>query len=265
MRKDIPLINRGFSDINPLICGYHECERGYSYGPAIREHYLIHYVVRGKGTIHKHGKEFAAKQGDIFIIYPDEVTTYYADQGDPWHYIWIGFTGRMASRLHDLDKTVYTQDANLFLEMLQAENFENMREEFLAGKLFMLFSSLFETQKKDNYVQRAVSFMDANYMQNLRIEDIAQMLKIDKRYFSRIFKSAMDVSPKEYLINLKLNKACDLLRRGFSVSESAGMVGYEDQFNFYKIFMKKYGVAPSKLKGKGIISIQADSGQALSL
>ena len=265
MRKDIPLINRGFSDINPLVCGYHECEKGYSYGPAIREHYLIHYIVRGEGIICKHGKESTAKQGDIFIIYPDEVTTYYADRDDPWHYIWVGFSGQMASRLRELDKTVYRQDANLFLEMLQAENFENMREEFLAGKLFMLFSSLFETQKKDNYVQRAVNFMDANYMQSLRIEDIAQMLKIDKRYFSRIFKSEMGLSPKEHLINLKLNKACDLLKRGFSVSESAGMVGYEDQFNFYKIFMKKYGVAPSTLKGKGSVPTQADSSRALGL
>ncbi len=92
MPTDMLLVNRKFSDINPLLVGTEKCAAGHTYGPAVREYYLIHYVTSGKGTFQADGKEYRLTSGDMFLIRPQQVTTYLADQKEPWSYIWVGFT-----------------------------------------------------------------------------------------------------------------------------------------------------------------------------
>ena len=73
--------------------GYQKCEPLYTWGPGIRNHYLIHYVITGKGYFKVHGKTYELKSGDCFLVYPNQEILYYADQKDPWVYCWIGFSG----------------------------------------------------------------------------------------------------------------------------------------------------------------------------
>ena len=90
---DVFINNRHLQDLNPLIVGMEQCLPGHSFGPAIRPYTLIHFVMKGKGTLYKRGKEYPVHAGDAFLILPDEITTYTADMDDPWHYQWIGFDG----------------------------------------------------------------------------------------------------------------------------------------------------------------------------
>ena len=57
------------------------------------------------------------------------------------------------------------------------------------------------------------------------------------------------MTPKEYLINVRLQNATDLLRNSnYPVMEVAELVGYDDYGSFLKIFKKKYGMAPSQFR-----------------
>ncbi len=47
-------------------CGLQSCENGYSWGPGVRDHYLIHYVASGKGTYVVSGVTYEVKSGDLF-------------------------------------------------------------------------------------------------------------------------------------------------------------------------------------------------------
>lgn len=74
-------------------CGCSQTEALHSFGPASKPHYLIHYVLSGKGHFRFHDKEYRLEAGYGFLIQPNELAFYQADAKDPWSYLWVGFAG----------------------------------------------------------------------------------------------------------------------------------------------------------------------------
>ena len=72
-------------------CGLSRTEPLHSFGPALKPHYLIHYIVSGRGRLQLGGKEYPLEQGYGFLIPPEELAFYQADEADPWTYVWVGF------------------------------------------------------------------------------------------------------------------------------------------------------------------------------
>ena len=98
-KSDILLINRHFSDLNPIVAGQERCAPDHRFGPAVRRYTLLHCVLSGKGTYTCGGVTYPVTSGQIFRILPGEETVYMADSRDPWHYCWIGFDGRLSERM----------------------------------------------------------------------------------------------------------------------------------------------------------------------
>ena len=65
-------------------CGLERCAPGQTWGPGIRDHYLIHLVVSGKGTFEVGGKTFEVVPGDLFFARPSQLIRYSADEQQPW-------------------------------------------------------------------------------------------------------------------------------------------------------------------------------------
>ena len=63
---------------------------------------MIHYVIKGSGTLYSEKGEYKVGHGQIFIVTPYENAYYVADESDPWEYIWIAFNGRLAKKLDTL-------------------------------------------------------------------------------------------------------------------------------------------------------------------
>lgn len=245
MLKSYIIENKHFKTLNFLTLGQHKCPPGHTFSYAYTSFYLIHYVASGCGTFIKDGVAKKVSAGEIFIIKPDNVYTYIADENTPWNYIWFSFDGEIADIFKDA-ADVMAVDGSIIFEMLQAETFENTRTEFLTGKLYEFISSVFESaSSKNNYVKKAADYIEANYMYKLRVKDIAENININSRYLSRIFKAEKGVSIQDYIINHKLAKAKFLLKKGFNVNETANLVGYDDVFTFSKIFKKHIGTSPS--------------------
>ena len=80
-------------------CGHEYCEPGHTWGPGVRDHYLIHLVVAGKGVYQVGGSAFTLEEGDLFLAKPNQLITYAADETDPWEYYWVGFNGACANKL----------------------------------------------------------------------------------------------------------------------------------------------------------------------
>ncbi len=244
------IVNRNFSDLNPVSCGRQECAPGHSFGPHMRDYYLLHYVTRGCGVFFRDGNAHPVRQGQFFIIRPHELTTYTADARRPWSYIWVGFTGVLAAQL-DILPPVVTLSTSLFHEMLECERLRRCREEFLAAKLFTLFTQLFESAPAPNdYVRQVCDYIDANYMNPIAIGDVARLVGVERTYLAKIFKEKTGCSMQDYLIDTRLSKAAELLVRGYTVAESAAIAGYSDSFNFSKMFKRRYGVSPSAYRAK---------------
>ena len=79
----------------------------HSYGPATRNHYLLHYVLSGTGALYAdnskgHTETYHVKSGQGFIIFPGQITTYIADEKLPWEYTWIEFDGLRTKEVLDI-------------------------------------------------------------------------------------------------------------------------------------------------------------------
>lgn len=250
MYTDFFVINKHFGDLNPLSCGHEKCSSGHSFGPSIRNCYLIHYVISGQGTFYTEKNQYTVSEGELFLIRPGEVTTYTADKINPWHYIWISFDGRLAEKLDKLIIPVFPYKEKTFSEILHCDEKSNMREAFLASKLFEIMTNIFDNEGAVlRYERIAHDYIAANFMQhNISIEKIAKRLGVNRQHLSRLFKTEYNITMQDFLVQTRLHYAAIYLQRGYSVAEAAAMSGYEDVFNFSKMFKKKYGISPRACK-----------------
>lgn len=243
---DIPLINRALHELNPLLVGHQACPAGHRYGPAVRNYTLIHFVESGEGTFCKGGKSYPVHAGEAFVILPDEITLYYASEEDPWTYRWIGFDGALSSRFAELPPVI-TCTSRWGEEMLAAIENDGMNEYRIAALLFQLYVELFASAHPNNhYVRRVKNLISTLYMRDLRVEDIAEKMNLDRRYLSRLFKEKTGQTVQEYLIGVRMEAAKRQLERGLSVAEAAKLSGYEDVCNFSKMFKRLFGVSPGR-------------------
>lgn len=250
--EEILLINKHWNDINPFSCGQEFCDPGHSFGPATRDHYLIHYIVSGAGTFSSHGFTHHLHAGDLFVIRPYELTYYEADRDTPWHYIWIGFqTGVSEISILEQDVFHFPDAGALFHSLLEANQMVQGRESYLCGKIWELLS-LFQqkigrsTLSPSDYVLQAINFMQRNYMDGIQISQLAKQLNLDRCYFSTLFRNQTGKSPKQYLTDLRLTHAATLMREhGYRPGDAAVAAGYTDVCCFSKMFKHKYGVSPN--------------------
>ncbi len=251
MQKDILLVNRGFRDINPLLVGTEDCAPGHCFGPAVREHHIIHYVVSGRGFFETEGKRTELGPGDLFLIRPQQLTFYGTGQEQPWRYIWAGFNTSL-----DLDeifcKNVISarECGPIFEELLECEKLEGSRELFVCGKIFELIVCLYQKvqadgERLDRYVPMAKNYIESNYSSDITVDMMAKYLNLNRSYFSTIFKQQTGKSPQQYLVDYRLEKAAQyMVLYGYSPTEAAISCGYPDIFNFSRMFKKKFGLAP---------------------
>ncbi len=267
--KEYPLSAMGFnfSQLNILYSGCEQCDPGYKYGPAVRNCYLIHYVLKGEGTLNFDNKTFHLKAGQAFLIEPGYVTSYEADKKNPWEYIWINFDGEYVEKLLEaadisqfnpvFPDEFNSQLDNIFSSLAHLFREGTADELYVLGSLMQVFSCITDLpgliQKKyprrTIYIKRATSYIDNNFNLPLTVESVAKLLRLDRKYFCSIFKEETGLSPIQYIQNQRVKRACVLLKTTkYSISEIGRSVGYEDLFTFSRMFHQQTGMSPSKYR-----------------
>ena len=247
MHHCIIIKDEEFSDLNPVQFGYENCNKSHSFGPAIRTHWLIHFVISGFGIFKIRDKEYKITPGEMFVIPPYIETYYEADSVNPWSYIWIGFTTTREVTEKLLDVIKYPEAERIFSSMKNCESFSNGRSAYLSARLWDLFALLSEGENnKYDHIEKAVEFIHSNYMHDITVEKIAQHLHLERTYFSVIFKNKTGLSPKQYLLNYRMSIAATLItKKHIAISVVANSVGYSDLYTFSKMFKRHFGVSPS--------------------
>ena len=250
----------------PIASGEERCEAKHSWGPGVRSHYVIHYVVSGRGSFYCGMNKFHLKKGQIFVIYPDTIVKYEADEKEPWHYIWVDFYGEEVRPILDLMKiTVKSPVKNIqngtdlveALRQMPAERtadtsnnlkFYSKLYEFMS--LLVKDSSSTENTESD-YFETASRYIRAHYQEPITVESVADHVGVSRKYLFVIFKNILGISPRDYIINYRIEKAKEfLLNEDLSIGSVAYSVGYDDPFNFSKIFKIKTGQSPSEYRRK---------------
>ena len=207
--KYLEPIKKQSVDLFLCFCGKESCSPGYSYGPAVRSQYVLHYIVSGKGSNTINNKTYTLHENQGFLIPPDTVTYYEADKEDPWSYMWIGFNGVKAetylnyANLNEDNVTFeYSKDdtlKNYINEMLQLKELNFSNELKLEGILYLFMSALVQCRKDDGnaiafrsteiYLEKSIEYIEKNYANNIKINDIANYIGINRSYLTHIFKN----------------------------------------------------------------------------
>lgn len=258
------------TDLDMYQCGTQICAPGHFYGPAVRDHFLIHYIHSGKGKFCVDDRVYHLHKGQGFLICPDIVTYYQADLEDPWNYSWVGFHGIKAGIYLknaglSLSDPVFSWEgdeyiSNCFKQMIEAKNLQKGREIRLMGHLYLFLSQLIELNGKDNftdqagtrkevYVKKAIEYIEMNYSRKMTIAELSHHIGLDRSYLGSIFKEQLDTSLRDFLINYRIDKACKLMKNGnLTIGDISRSVGYDDQLLFSKQFKKIRGIPPKEYR-----------------
>lgn len=250
MKEYIIADEDSFDDISPIFAGDEVCKSGYRFGPAVREYYLIHFCLSGRGVLRDKYGERDIEGGELFIIRPGEVTVYSADEVDPWHYIWIAFTGKKAEKFNT-GRSVYPFSGEITKRLRALIDLGETSAERYISVLFDLMCEVIsgdDAVADEDKLHKVRKYIKYNYMHPLRVEALAHTAGFERSYLYRIFKARYGVSVKDYITKTRMENAKKLLADGYTVCESARLVGYEDEFNFSKAFKKYYGTSPSLIK-----------------
>ncbi|WP_342564894.1 AraC family transcriptional regulator [Paenibacillus sp. FSL R7-0345] len=245
--------------------GIEDCLPGHYFGPAVRSHYLLHYVLDGEGFFEVGGARYELRKGQGFLIYPDIVTYYQAETANPWSYCWFGFDGTSAEPLlkqAGLSKSspIFCYDRDNRIEqslqmMIESRGLGKAQETKLTGLLYLLLSLLIESgpvtssenmeSRTEIYVEKVRNFIEMNYPYKITVEDIARFIGLNRSYLCLLFKQNMQLSIQEYLIRHRMNKACEMMANAeLSIADISRSVGYNDALLFSKMFKKVKGSSP---------------------
>lgn len=246
-------------------CGIQKCSAGHAWGPAVRDHYLIHCVTSGKGVFSFGGKDYLLSGGDGFLLTPGVVASYAADSESPWQYCWIGFNGTDAKRLVEQTGLSYENPVFHFSGTALPDRLEQIchlscathsNEARVEAGLLLFLADLMDAFGSSSaahhasgyeYVQKAARFIEYNYSRSIDVEDIAASVGISRSHLYRLFMENISVPPNEYLMRCRMNKAAALLEEGhLSVGEVASSTGFSDQLYFSRVFKKYMGIPPSQ-------------------
>ena len=121
-----------------------------------------------------------------------------------------------------------------------------LKEKYIHTDTNVKSEFILEKYEKNNIVDAIVSFMNDNYRQPISLARISENAYLSPVYISRVFKELMGEAPINYLIRVRLAKACERMQQqpDISIRAVAASVGYDDAYYFSKLFKRHYGVSP---------------------
>jgi len=268
--------SKNFIDLGLYQFGWEHCEPSHSFGPAMRNHFLFHYVISGTGTLiaensKKESISYSIKSGQGFMIFPNQICTYIADAQQPWEYVWIEFDGLRAKETVELSglcvnspvyKAKYKDIAQTMKdEMLYIVNHKDDSPFHLIGHLYLFIDSFVKSSAitqisksnnlRDFYIKEALSFIEQNFQNDITVEEIAACCGLNRSYFGKIFHEVLGKSPQEFLISYRMTKATELLKlTSLYIAEVGSAVGYSNQLHFSRAFKKIYGISPRQWRNE---------------
>ena len=257
-----------FGELTFRFCGVSECLPEHSCGPYVRQTYILHYILNGKGVYRVNERQCVLSKGEGFLIEPGVPAYYRADAKDPWTYLWIGFTGTKAvDCVRDLglsrDQPTFicrrSETLRRIVESMMSSNMASIIQQYvLQGLLYEFIATLLQDIKPENmpvlsekniYVERAIQYICSHYAQTVRVKDIADYICIDRSYLYKLFEKNLGISPQEFLIRFRIFRAVELLTlTDKSIEDVARMCGYKEAFIFSAIFKKKIGLSPGNYR-----------------
>ncbi len=231
--------------------------------------YILIYCIEGEGWFSTDGKRTSVFANQFFII-PEGVShAYGSSDSNPWSIYWIHFSGLQASDFYEItsgtkfiapSKVSRIEDRiQLFEEIIKnlemGYSNENLRYanicllHFLASFKYISQFRQIRTVREKDLIEDAIVYMKEFLNEKITLETIASEGGLSPSHFSLVFRRKTGRSPMDYLIHLRIQKACQFLDNSdLRIKEIAARVGYDDPYYFSRVFKKVMGTSPGKYR-----------------
>ena len=236
----------------------------------VLEVYALIYMTHGEGTYESQGMTPKCVQaGDLIVLFPGVWHRYAPNPKTGWEERWLAFGGDFAARLMEDKLFAPSQPllrigTNPFLHDAYSELMDILRAPTLstpslaaaaAHRIIAQSSHAARsrtasnpaTAQREEMVQRAKQRMVEQLDQRLHMRDLAAEQGVSYSLFRHTFKQHSGLSPKAYLIELRIERARSLLTgTSLSVKEVADQLSFETPYYFMRLFKNKTGMTPTQ-------------------
>lgn len=240
----------------------------------------IKYVLEGEITVIVEESEYKVKKGETILINPFESHKTISGVDGAKYLMLICSPKFFLKKFNNEDfydicvpyingqkRFPNIIDNKKISEILMTINENNeLKYYYIAqeGLVNFLFSVLFSETKMDlvdiedaifirekSKIEPSIEYIREHLSEELDIIKLSELCCVNKFYFSRLFKTALKITPHEYITKLREEKAeMELLCSEKKISEIAKEVGFNDEFYFSRWFKKRHGVSPNEFRAK---------------
>ena len=230
-----------------------------------RPDFYLLYVTEGELNIFLSDRNIILKSGMGIFYYPNHKYIYSFDGKGVNQYYWVHFTGHQAQTILErfgfynesfFNIGVHTNIVNLFDKIAselicREDDFAFSASTYLLQilvniKRYHFSNKNTETAKR---LKASLDILHTDYHKPLTIENLAAFEQLSPSRYRTIFRETTGLSPKQYLTNIRMRRACELLRQTtLSIKQISSMIGYEDMLYFYRIFKKSNDMTPAQYR-----------------
>lgn len=236
----------------------------------VLQEFQINYITEGSGIFETSEDQFQVVPGSMFILRPGMWHRYKPDPNTGWNEHYIGFNGDFCTNLFQEGffqvgkPVIYVgfQESllNLFFEIIQSVKEEKTgHQQVSASNTILLLSKILSVTRNQEFagksieriIRKACLYFRENLNTNVNIEKLACDLNVGYSYFRQMFRKYTGISPTQYHLSLRIQRAKDLLvSSDLSFKEIAIELGFESYFYFSRIFKDKTGQSPMEFKNE---------------
>lgn len=222
-----------------------------------RNYDTISIRLAGKCAFQTKYGSFSTKRGDVLYM-PKTLEYNQSSNGESLiaiHFINYNFKKDNKAELVTLENSEYAENLvrqmyDIWKEKKQGHKYKctALLYELLYFVNCQQYNNTIELITHNNKIKTAIDYIHSNFRSgNIDVSFLAKMSGLSEAYFRKLFKQIHNLSPNQYIIELRLEYASHLLRSQlYTVSEAAYKSGFNDIKYFSKLFKKRYGVTPKR-------------------